>query len=248
MSAKPSVHVSDDGRSVGEGAVREVSTSRLTWCQASCGRCQTRTYDPNVECADRHFQCQQWTQLGECKKNPLWMAENCRRSCDRCSTSKAQICTGGGRGRSQLFRKLPTNTTTTTTTTPAPKRTMGGGNESGKCDSTGCYNENVCCAFWGLQGQCARNTSWMSCNCRVSCGYCIPADYFYGSRLSQLFEQRTPNGHRNELSLRRLPPRLCPMGGERRVWEQSVDDGELSPVVRVMLHQLRTSCNVQEWK
>lgn len=50
-----------------------------------------------------------------------------------------------------------------------------------KCNSPGCFNENICCQFWGISGQCQRNAGWMSCNCRVSCGFCIPQDYFYGS-------------------------------------------------------------------
>lgn len=65
-------------------------------------------------------------------------------------------------------------TTTTTTNRPRPQRPH--------CNSPGCYNENVCCPLWGLQGQCSRNVTWMACNCKVSCGLCIPIDYDYGSK------------------------------------------------------------------
>lgn len=89
------------------------------------------------------------------------MTENCRKSCNKCGRSRAQECGGGG--------------TTVTTTTPAPAQ---------QCDnSDGCFNENVCCAVWGLMGECRKNTRYMACNCRVSCGHCYPEDYNYGCKL-----------------------------------------------------------------
>ena len=131
------------------------------WCKASCGRCRP-SYDLKVECSDRHPNCAKWSRSGECTKNPYWMSENCRRSCNKCSATRAQTCGGGAQ---QQQRQKPA---------PAPVRPS-------KCESPGCFNENICCQFWGIQGQCARNATWMSCNCRVSCGYCIPQDYFYGT-------------------------------------------------------------------
>uniref|UniRef100_A0AC35FKF3 ShKT domain-containing protein n=1 Tax=Panagrolaimus sp. PS1159 TaxID=55785 RepID=A0AC35FKF3_9BILA len=39
----------------------------------------------------------------------------------------------------------------------------------------------ICCQLWGVQGQCSSNATWMACNCRVACGYCIPQEYDYGT-------------------------------------------------------------------
>ncbi|UMM11436.1 hypothetical protein L5515_000726 [Caenorhabditis briggsae] len=128
------------------------------WCKASCGVCKPK-YRLADDCTDRHTQCASWSRSGECTKNALWMTENCRKSCNKCGRSRAQECGGGG------------NTVTTTTPSPAQQ-----------CDnSDGCYNENVCCAVWGLMGECRKNTGYMACNCRVSCGHCFPEDYNYGS-------------------------------------------------------------------
>uniref|UniRef100_A0A914S644 ShKT domain-containing protein n=1 Tax=Parascaris equorum TaxID=6256 RepID=A0A914S644_PAREQ len=115
-----------------------------------------------TQCADFHRKCIQWSRSGECSKNPLWMAENCRKSCARCAATRAQICNG---------EKQPP-----TTPSPPPAYLK-------KCASPGCYNENICCPLWGLQGQCTTNATYMSCYCRVSCGLCIPKDYFYGSNV-----------------------------------------------------------------
>lgn len=49
------------------------------------------------------------------------------------------------------------------------------------CNSPGCFNEDICCPFMGLQGQCQTNATFMACNCKVSCGMCVPRDYNYGS-------------------------------------------------------------------
>ncbi|KAL3911945.1 MAG: hypothetical protein SGILL_007081 [Bacillariaceae sp.] len=35
-------------------------------------------------CQDDHDQCIQWSEAGECDKNPKFMLNNCRRSCDAC--------------------------------------------------------------------------------------------------------------------------------------------------------------------
>uniref|UniRef100_A0A914D235 ShKT domain-containing protein n=1 Tax=Acrobeloides nanus TaxID=290746 RepID=A0A914D235_9BILA len=128
------------------------------WCKASCGKCQP-SY-ALAECNDRHPKCAEWSAKGECTRNILWMAENCRQSCNKCGRSRQQICGGGGGGSQQPQQ-----------TTPRPAN----------CNPVGCFNENICCQFWGLQGQCARNITFMSCNCRVTCGLCQPRDYQYGT-------------------------------------------------------------------
>ncbi|CEF65087.1 Tyrosinase copper-binding domain and ShKT domain and Uncharacterised domain, di-copper centre-containing protein [Strongyloides ratti] len=137
------------------------------WCAASCNKCKFN-YDINAECSDRHMNCGLWSRSGECQKNLLWMTENCRKSCNKCDITRAAKCSGGGR---------------TFVTTPRPPVPSVNGNPQDRstCKSVGCFNENVCCPIWGIMGECARNPFWMSCNCRVSCGFCVPNDYYYGS-------------------------------------------------------------------
>uniref|UniRef100_A0AC35FYI9 ShKT domain-containing protein n=1 Tax=Panagrolaimus sp. PS1159 TaxID=55785 RepID=A0AC35FYI9_9BILA len=102
------------------------------WCKASCSKCKPN-YDIRLECGNRHPSCVKWSAAGECAKNPYWMAENCRKSCNRCGTTRAQICSGSVQQA----------------TTPKPR--------PAKCDSPGCFNENICCQLWGVQGQCSSN-------------------------------------------------------------------------------------------
>uniref|UniRef100_A0A915Q5D0 receptor protein-tyrosine kinase n=1 Tax=Setaria digitata TaxID=48799 RepID=A0A915Q5D0_9BILA len=132
------------------------------WCKVSCRVCQP-SFNPNIECSNHHQNCERWARSGECFRNAKWMRENCRQSCHHCNRTRAEIC--GGDRRASF----------TTTRRPRPQKITL------HCNSPGCYNENVCCPLWGLQGQCSRNVTWMACNCKVSCGLCIPADYDYGT-------------------------------------------------------------------
>ncbi|KAI3413414.1 hypothetical protein GPALN_010908 [Globodera pallida] len=132
------------------------------WCKASCRQCRV-DYDMFIECNDRHVNCAQWAKRGECTRNRFWMAENCRQSCDKCQVTRAQVCSGGSESRTNQHR----------ITAPTPRKS--------RCSSTGCFNENICCQFWGLMGECRKNSAWMTCNCRVSCGACIPQGYDFGS-------------------------------------------------------------------
>ncbi|CAG7700787.1 unnamed protein product [Allacma fusca] len=46
---------------------------------------QTTTSKPVSErCVDSHHFCQQWSWNGECKRNPSWMINNCKKSCSSC--------------------------------------------------------------------------------------------------------------------------------------------------------------------
>ncbi|MCP9257945.1 hypothetical protein DINM_001113 [Dirofilaria immitis] len=133
------------------------------WCKVSCRVCKPN-FNPNIECSDHHENCDLWARSGECTRNAKWMKENCRQSCRHCSRTRAEICGGGRRD------------VTITTRRPRPEKI-----NALHCNSPGCYNENVCCPLWGLQGQCSRNATWLACNCKVSCGLCIPDDYDYGT-------------------------------------------------------------------
>ncbi|KAI6228966.1 hypothetical protein M3Y99_01168300 [Aphelenchoides fujianensis] len=139
------------------------------WCKASCGACNPRSYSLSVECNDRHVKCAQWARTGECNKNFQWMSENCRKACGKCGQTRAQSCPGG--------KAAPAKPQTPSTPTITP-----GSGATASCTSPGCFNENMCCQYWGRRGECNKNPIWMTCNCRVSCGMCRPAYQYGGCR------------------------------------------------------------------
>ncbi|VDK59915.1 unnamed protein product [Anisakis simplex] len=101
-----------------------------------------------------NVRCGQWALRGECEANEMWMTENCRESCQKCNMTREEQC----------FKALQ--------------------NHEPSCNiAPGCYNDYACCPEWGRAGACKRHTSWMSCHCRVTCGFCTPDTYEYGDIL-----------------------------------------------------------------
>ena len=45
---------------------------------------------PSPSCTDKSQHCNYWARNGECQKNPSYMNESCRKSCN--------LCNGGGGG------------------------------------------------------------------------------------------------------------------------------------------------------
>ncbi|KAL3098847.1 hypothetical protein niasHT_024601 [Heterodera trifolii] len=156
------VHHECCGTWAAKGECRRNPTYMHMWCKASCAQCQPN-YNLAAECQDRHKNCGQWSRQGECNKNQFFMTENCRKSCSKCGVSRAQVC-GGGAGSKANHNRV----------TQAPPK-------QAKCTSPMCFNENLCCQLWGLMGECRKNAAWMTCNCRVSCGACIPQNYAFGA-------------------------------------------------------------------
>ncbi|CAK5113229.1 unnamed protein product [Meloidogyne enterolobii] len=146
----------------GKGECQRNPTYMNAWCKASCRQCQP-DYNIGLECGDRHKNCRQWSGIGECQRNQFWMTENCRQACGKCQVSRAQVCSGGQGSKTNQNR-----------VTQAPP-------QQAKCQSPGCFNENICCQLWGAMGECRKNQAWMTCNCRVACGMCYSEDYDYGT-------------------------------------------------------------------
>uniref|UniRef100_A0A914L5V6 ShKT domain-containing protein n=1 Tax=Meloidogyne incognita TaxID=6306 RepID=A0A914L5V6_MELIC len=135
-----------------KGECQKNSKYMGTWCKASCKLCKT-DYRLDLECNDRHEKCLHWAGQGECERNKFWMQENCRDACDRCYVGRSEVCI--------VERKNHYNLT--------------------GCKSKGCYNENICCSLWALNGECSKNRDWMACNCRVSCRICSLDIYEIGT-------------------------------------------------------------------
>nr|VZI01845.1 unnamed protein product [Spirometra erinaceieuropaei] len=66
-------------------------------CAKSCGRCgdsTDETTDNSAVCKNNDAysnQCIVWAKRGECQKNPIWMAANCAKSCDKCSEKNTRF-------------------------------------------------------------------------------------------------------------------------------------------------------------
>ena len=41
-------------------------------------------------CKDADTRCEGWAKVGECTKNPTWMATNCRKSCNKCEDEQCK--------------------------------------------------------------------------------------------------------------------------------------------------------------
>lgn len=98
------------------------------------------------------------------------MNANCRQSCRRCGRQLDGICGVTSESRRQSSNGLSRQADIAREPAPA------------LCDSSGCFNEDLCCTFYGIEGQCTSNASWMACNCRVTCGLCRP-NFQQGSKL-----------------------------------------------------------------
>ncbi|KAI6232601.1 hypothetical protein M3Y99_01006600 [Aphelenchoides fujianensis] len=148
------------------------SLTFLLQVQSFLRRVHSSNYALTDDCDNRHARCQEWTMTGECLKNYNWMSENCRRSCGRCGRTRAQSCPGGKAERARPQPQQPPQNLVARTNTENSGITDS-------CYSPHCFNENMCCQLWGMQGECTRNPAWMNCNCRVACGKCRPS-YEYG--------------------------------------------------------------------
>merc|ERR1711970_256704 len=51
-------------------------------CADTCGHCDKLT--GSGDCKDDNAGCADWAKSGECDKNPIWMKENCKKSCNTC--------------------------------------------------------------------------------------------------------------------------------------------------------------------
>ena len=43
---------------------------------------------PDSDCEDSNDNCAYWASVGECKANPNYMLENCKKSCNNCGSDK----------------------------------------------------------------------------------------------------------------------------------------------------------------
>ncbi|XP_023931336.1 coagulation factor IX [Lingula anatina] len=87
--------------------------------------------------------CESWARTDQCRVNPSFMLEHCKKSC--------KVCTGGGGDGSN----------------------NGGNTDQGKTDKGDCaenkHPNDQECEYWARRGECEANPSWMLQNCRKAC-------------------------------------------------------------------------------
>ncbi|KAK3602503.1 hypothetical protein CHS0354_022371 [Potamilus streckersoni] len=134
-------------------------------CQKSCRACDepmptqepTTTPSPDVGCINLYndFDCDIWAASRQCDNNPIWMLENCKKSCGQCNNNTNTI----------LKR------TRIASTTPLPSTTKSSTQRNciDKHDAFQCQN-------FARAGECDKNPAWMIPNCQRSCGICSLSD------------------------------------------------------------------------
>jgi len=81
-----------NGASMGNiGQRRGFSTidrKKLNKLYSCSGTTTTTTTTTGGGCADKNTKCAAWAKIGECSKNPAYMHVSCKKSCNKCKTSK----------------------------------------------------------------------------------------------------------------------------------------------------------------
>uniref|UniRef100_A0A1I7X0N7 ShTK domain protein n=1 Tax=Heterorhabditis bacteriophora TaxID=37862 RepID=A0A1I7X0N7_HETBA len=143
-------------------------------------------------CFNEQQCCQPWAARGECSRNPGYMAQWCRASCNQCTPRTYSLsvecsnrhnrcrgwaqrgeCTNNPNWMLENCRQACGRCTRTRVqscipggaqrpTTPAPT------------NDNACVNQHYCCVAWSSRGYCYSNNyaSYMLDNCKPSCGTC----------------------------------------------------------------------------
>ncbi|XP_045607357.2 uncharacterized protein [Procambarus clarkii] len=113
------------------------------------------------ECRDEDEECEYWAVGDECRRNPLWMMEHCRRSCLKCDYSTScddahTDCQFWADHDQCLENHVWMNVHC--------RRACG------YCEA--CWEANRLCPEWAALGECEDNPDYMRHYCRRSCGLC----------------------------------------------------------------------------
>ncbi|VDL83027.1 unnamed protein product [Nippostrongylus brasiliensis] len=145
-------------------------------------------------CYNEHECCSPWANMGECRRNYIYMSEWCKASCGVCKpnydlqnecldrhTSCSMWARSGECNKNPWWMSENCRSACGKCGLSRSVICSGGGGQAqgARCTSPMCYNENQCCPVWASQGQCQANPGFMLCQCRVSCQQCQP-NYRYG--------------------------------------------------------------------
>ncbi|XP_059148413.1 zinc metalloproteinase nas-13-like [Physella acuta] len=108
--------------------------------------------------------CEPWAKRGECDRNPVWMKENCRKSCKRCPQDCKNFQNDTDCESRAKNGECKTN------------QTWMAENCKKACnlcwdDCKNSWNDTEC-DTWAKNGECSANSVWMRSNCQRSCNSC----------------------------------------------------------------------------
>nr|XP_006819343.1 PREDICTED: uncharacterized protein LOC102810139 [Saccoglossus kowalevskii] len=125
-------------------------------------RCQDQK-EPEGDCIDLNQRCEHWASIGECQKNPEYMLQHCKKSCDQC---EEEITTLQTLTEEPITPPLPPFSTAGPITPPLPPKPT---TEEPLGD---CIDLNPNCAYWASIGECQKNPEYMLQSCKKSCDQC----------------------------------------------------------------------------
>jgi len=144
-------------------------------------KCVTPKSYFDSHCVNKHpneDECYDWAKKGECFYNIGWMAENCRKACDRCPKFGMTFDDKTGDCYNKYFDDARCDKWAKDgeceTYGPWMKRmcqrSCGTCGKIGICENT--YENYFSCDDFAKKGECQANPSWMMENCADSCKAC----------------------------------------------------------------------------
>jgi prolyl 4-hydroxylase len=144
------------------------------YCPKSCNTCNelAAKASSNIPaydvCKDDHYQCSEWSGMGECDANPKYMRNYCQRSCLECYDNTSQFGLEQRVPKNQKEREL---TTKRIGETVEYMKKVWNDDEFIKVRHK-CRNTHEDCSFWASLGECEENEKYMKTNCAPACYSC----------------------------------------------------------------------------
>ncbi|XP_022251606.1 zinc metalloproteinase nas-13-like [Limulus polyphemus] len=118
-----------------------------------------------VGCADKNQNCEFWARQGECQRNPLWMMENCKKSCKQC---KYTLC----RDESSYCNFWRRNRQCERNSSFMHRYCKKSCNFCQGDPPVICKDQEVRCKIWAQKGHCFRFVNYMKKECSKTCSFC----------------------------------------------------------------------------
>jgi hypothetical protein len=115
-----------------------------------------------VPCIDEEPQCSTWASTGECRNNPRYMLQQCRKSCNSClplHVGKIQVAPDDDTRNAVHQKLLETQWYLHNAIDPHVDYLKT------------CYNQHEMCTYWAVKGQCSNNVE-LQLQCAPACQSC----------------------------------------------------------------------------
>lgn len=127
------------------------------------------------DCIDENENCGFWASTGECDKNPRWMLEHCKVSCDSCDYESYERARERALGEVGTAEQDCDENDSFCRAAKIASSVPKGSNERGAprvVDKLTCSDRHKQCRGWQRSGECEVNPGWMIVNCPQSCNAC----------------------------------------------------------------------------